>query len=208
MRKPFFDTPYRINAHRGMPCSFPENTLISFQAALAAGANVIETDARLTSDGRIVLVHDETAQRMTGDIRKIRDLSYDEISKLDAGYCFTPDAGKSFPFRSAGVTIMTLEELLDHFPSAKFNIDLKDCSIDLADRFCSVIKKYSAQDRVLAASFHHNVIKRVRKSVPAMATAFSSREAMLIFFLSRTGLIYFKKTFPADAMQMPEYIGG
>ena len=191
MNKVFFSTPFLKNARRGMPLSYPENTAVSFRAALDAGADVIETDARLTADGRVVLFHDESAARM-GVNRRIADMTFDEISGLDAGYGFTPDGGKSFPYRGKGLRVMSIEECLRSFPCAKFNIDLKAGGVQMAERFCAAVYACGASDRILAASQDHETIRRARKKIPSMATAFSAREAFGIIILSRCGLLFLK----------------
>ncbi|MEG1887613.1 MAG: glycerophosphodiester phosphodiesterase family protein, partial [Oscillospiraceae bacterium] len=54
-----------VAGHRGIKALYPENTFVSFQAAIDAGVDMIETDLRLTSDGNIVVIHDKTVDRTT-----------------------------------------------------------------------------------------------------------------------------------------------
>ena len=74
-----------IFAHRGFSSQYPENTMIAFRKALEAHADGIEMDARLTADGRIVIMHDPTVDRTTNGTGKVRDLTLAEIRALDAG---------------------------------------------------------------------------------------------------------------------------
>ncbi|KAI3322555.1 PLC-like phosphodiesterase [Xylariaceae sp. AK1471] len=68
--------------HRGFKAAAPENTMAAFRAAAEAGVEAIETDLHLTSDGVVVLCHDETLQRCYGNKAKVRDLDWSEISQL------------------------------------------------------------------------------------------------------------------------------
>jgi glycerophosphoryl diester phosphodiesterase len=206
--KSFFKTPYFFNAHRGLSSVFPENTKESFQAAIDAGADVIESDVRLTKDGEVVLFHDESAQRVTGTNLIIAEARCSQIQNLDAGNMFSPDNGKTFPFRGRGFKILTLNDALSAFPKTKFNIDLKDKNPLLAEKFCRIINDADAEDRVLAGSFHPDMVRMVRKILPGMATAFTSGEVLRFILLSRTGLLFAKKSFCGDALQLPEYGAG
>ncbi|HEY7091205.1 MAG TPA: FAD-dependent oxidoreductase [Tepidisphaeraceae bacterium] len=74
-----------VVGHRGNARHAPENTRISYVQALAAGAPIVEMDTRLTRDGEIVLMHDETLDRTTGRSGKLCDLTLAELAVLDAG---------------------------------------------------------------------------------------------------------------------------
>lgn len=105
-------------AHRGAMGTHPENTLVAFEAAIEAGAHMIEFDVRLTRDKRMVVIHDGTVDRTTNGSGKVSDLTLSEIKKLDAG------AWKSLPF--AGEQIPTLEEVLQILPrNIWLNVHLK-----------------------------------------------------------------------------------
>jgi len=103
-----------------------ENTLPSMQAAIEAGADMIELDVKLTIDGEIVVFHDETLDCRTdgeGSTHK-RSLSY--LKGLDIGYGYTADGGKTYPFRAQFTGAMpTLEEVMKAFPNTFFMVNLK-----------------------------------------------------------------------------------
>src|SRR5918997_436516 len=88
-----------VIAHRGGAGLWPENTLYAFGRASALGADVIETDVRLTADGALVLVHDESVARTTDGAGRVRDLALAELKRLDAGHRFSTDGGQTFPHR-------------------------------------------------------------------------------------------------------------
>ena len=84
-----FDSPWII-AHRGYRQKYPENTLAAFQAAMAAGAQMIELDVMLSRDRRPVVVHDDTLERTTNGTGAVKDFTLEELKKLDAGSWFEP----------------------------------------------------------------------------------------------------------------------
>ncbi len=206
MNKPFFNPEPRIFAHRGDSASYPENTLPAFKSAGELGADVIETDIRRTRDGRYVIFHDETLERVTNGTGKVSDYTLDELKRLDAGYHWSPDKTTT-PFRGKGVAIISLEEALRELPDARFNIDLKENDPSQAGEYCDLLKKLDAVDRVLTASEYTGNLKAVRTILPDMATSASRWEIIGVFFLFKTSFLFAKKCFAADALQIPEYYG-
>ncbi len=69
-------------AHRGDPLAHRENTLPAFAAAVASGADMIELDVRRTADGRAVVVHDSTLDRLWEMPRRVADLTREEVTAL------------------------------------------------------------------------------------------------------------------------------
>src|SRR5262245_24457808 len=80
---------FQIVGHRGAAAKAPENTAVSLEAGLAAGADAIEIDVGLTRDGRVVLLHDATVDRTTSGRGALRSLSWDRVRSLDAGSWFS-----------------------------------------------------------------------------------------------------------------------
>ena len=77
------DHPIVVIAHRGEHLSHPENTLEAFQGAVDARADFFELDVRTTADGKLVLMHDATVDRMTGAKGEVAQMTFDAIRKLD-----------------------------------------------------------------------------------------------------------------------------
>ena len=73
---------YNLCAHRGASEYWPENTLSSFYAGIDMGADGVETDIQRTKDGVLVIFHDPTMERTTGQPGKIQDYTYDELTKF------------------------------------------------------------------------------------------------------------------------------
>ena len=100
-RRPF------LIAHRGFSSVVPENTLLAFERALDAGAEVLECDVQLSADGVAVLMHDPTVDRTTNGRGAVHELQWDRIRVLDAGY--PARFGDVF----AGHVVPGLKELFD-----------------------------------------------------------------------------------------------
>jgi glycerophosphoryl diester phosphodiesterase len=202
--KPFLKSKLPIVfAHRGANARFPENTLPAFEEALRVGTNYIETDTQLTKDGVPVLHHDDNVISMTGQDRFVRDLTLKELKKLDAGYTFTRDGGRSFPHRGKGVSIPTFEEVLKKLKDARFNVDIKDGTPETAQIVLDIVKEHKAQDRVLIASFAPFALSYVRERSPEMTTSACQKEVVefLVSSLIRGKRV---KEVPFDALQVPE----
>ncbi len=84
LRGPLPETPQFI-AHRGGRVGPPENTPAAFRNAIDLGADWIEFDVQRTSDGMLVVIHDETVDRTTDGSGRVADLTFDQIRALDAG---------------------------------------------------------------------------------------------------------------------------
>ena len=103
-----------------------ENTLPSIEAAFAAGAEVVELDIAETSDGDFAVFHDWTLDCRTDGLGEIRDRTMDELRELDIGYGYTPDGGKSHPFRNMGRGMMpNLGQMLDRFDPGGLLVNFK-----------------------------------------------------------------------------------
>jgi len=116
-----------VIGHRGAAGERPENTLESFAEALRAGAAVLETDVHVSRDGEVVISHDPDVARITEGRGDVAELAWEELRQLDAGYRFSPDAGRTHPFRGRGHRIPSLREAFEAFPQARFNIEPKRC---------------------------------------------------------------------------------
>lgn len=105
-------------AHRGMSRQFPENTMPSFEAAIEAGADMIELDIALSSDGTFVVIHDDTLVRTTDSTGFVCHFSSHELQQLDAGQWFGAEPETIF--------VPTLDEVLDAFAGRiPLNIEVK-----------------------------------------------------------------------------------
>lgn len=112
-----------------------DNTVPSIEAAIEAGADVVEIDIRATRDHQFVLFHDVELACRTNGSGLVSSLSVSELQTLDVGYGYTADGGKSFPLRGKGVGSMpTLAEVLRKYPAQRFLVQIKDGTPGVADR--------------------------------------------------------------------------
>jgi len=100
--------------------------MAAFELALVEGADAIELDVRLTADGVPVVLHDPTLDRTTSQQGPIGAVAADKLRDIDAGVRFTPDRGRTYPFRETGVQVPTLTEVLRAFPLMPFLIEIKE----------------------------------------------------------------------------------
>ncbi len=169
----------------------PENTMESFRAAIEDGAGGIETDAHMTRDGHVVLIHDDTVDRTTDGTGAVREVSLDELQTLDAGWQFLDDSGVSGEGR--GMRVPTLPEVYREFPGVSINIDIKESLLGLEEAVLREILLAGAEDRTLIASFRHRVVERFRRisdaGIPTAASRWEIGVFMVLHTLRLTGLL-------------------
>lgn len=141
-----------IIAHRGASAVAPENTTAAFQAAIAAGAEGIEFDVRLSRDGVPVVIHDETLYRTHGLRRRVGDMTSHELNPID---------------------VPSVEQLFELFASNKLllYLELKDVRIELAEACCRLVEEYRFKDRVVFECFDHSALALVNNIDPNLKTA-------------------------------------
>ncbi len=166
MRHPYFDVPRPIAiGHRGAGGERPENTLASFERALAVGAQILETDVRRTRDGEVVVLHDAEVSRTTDGAGLASELTLAELQRLDAGHRFTLDDGRSFPWRGCGIRIPTLAEAFAAFPSARFNIELKANDELLVARTLALVAATGREATTLLAAAEDDTMSALRAAL-------------------------------------------
>jgi glycerophosphoryl diester phosphodiesterase len=128
--------------------AFIENTLPSMEAAFAAGADVVEFDIHPTTDGQFAVFHDWTLDCRTEGNGKTRDHTMADLKKLDVGYGYTADGGKTFPLRGKGVGLMpTIDEVLARFPDKRFLINVKSNDLSEGEKLVAYLAKLPPETR-------------------------------------------------------------
>jgi glycerophosphoryl diester phosphodiesterase len=179
---PYFLAPTpHLFGHRGASGECPENTLLAFERAAAHGVPFLETDCHATLDGELVLLHDADVERTTNESGPIRERTWAEVQKLDAGYRFSPDAGESFPFRGRGVRVPRLAEVLEAFPEHRINLEIKQSDPPIADEVIALLRRARALDRVLLAAEQDSVMDEVCKRDAGTAIGSSLSDAVAFF---------------------------
>lgn len=113
---------------------------------------MIELDVRATADGECVVIHDETVDRTTGGSGAVAALTLTQLRELDAGYRYTPDGGRTFPFRGRGVHISTFDEVLAALPAMRFTVEVKIGAAQAG--LFRAIARHRAEQRVIAAGMY------------------------------------------------------
>jgi glycerophosphoryl diester phosphodiesterase len=197
-----------VIAHRGGSHLRPENTLEAFANALAAGADVLEMDVRSTVDGALVVIHDATVDRTTDGSGAVEAMTLAKLQKLDAGFRWSPDGGKTFPFRGAGIRIPALEEVFSRFPQMRMNLEIKNPPGATAARpLCDRIRAHRMQERVLVASMSDEAITAFRAICPEIATSLATSEGRTFVFASYAWLES-AVTPRGVALQVPDRLRG
>lgn len=192
----FLSSPHpRVLAHRGfVDRSQPNaasNTFVAVAAAHAAGAHYVESDCHLTRDGVVVLFHDSTLASVTGDPRKVADVTAAELETLLA------DRGG----------LITLEQALDTFPHLKFNLDAKVAAV--TGPMARLIAPHTA--RVLVSSFsdarrravlRDGALAHVQR--PASSAGTSLVAQCLLGVTLRIPSLVRRALSEVDALQIPE----
>jgi glycerophosphoryl diester phosphodiesterase len=163
MTHPYFDlrTPISIG-HRGCAGEAPENTLCSFERALAQGAAILESDVHLTRDGTPVLIHDPVIDRVTNGSGAVADHTLAELQGFDAGHAFSTDGGRTHPYRGRGVKIASLEEAFDTFPGTRFNLEIKDALPGVIDATVEIVVRHRREALTLLTAGDDEIMREIR----------------------------------------------
>ena len=150
-----------ILGHRGASGNAPMNTLSAFLLAHQQGANGIELDVHLSSDGTPVVIHDHTVDATTDGKGAVANMSVNQLKQLDAGSWFS----SAF----IGEAIPTLEEVFVTLPRENFliNVEIKADAqrrSQLVDATLAVIQSTQSAGRVIISSFDPFILRLVAKA--------------------------------------------
>lgn len=157
-----------IFAHRGSSKDCPENTMAAFKKAFEDGADGIELDVQLSKDGVPVIIHDEKLDRTTNTKGTVKDFTYEELTKIDAGSWFS----KKFSNEHVPSLQMFLEWIAP-LPML-LNIELKNNVIEysgLEEKTLQLLYQYGMEKRTVISSFNHYSLVKIRKMNPYIETA-------------------------------------
>ncbi|MCG2879911.1 MAG: glycerophosphodiester phosphodiesterase [Vulcanisaeta sp.] len=145
-----------VFGHRGAMGYAPENTIPSFRLAVEMGVDGVELDVHMTRDGEVVVIHDFTVDRTTNGHGYVKDLTLEEIKRLDAGV--------KFGSRWRGVPVPTLEEVFREFGKRiKYKIEIKrgsDYYPGIERKVVELIRRYNVDAQVI--SFDYDALSNVR----------------------------------------------
>lgn len=170
-----FLKPPWIIAHRGYSQNYPENTLVAFQAAVAAGAAMIELDVMFSRDRRPVVIHDATLERTTNGHGAVNGFTVADLKKLDAGSWFDP--------RYTGEPLPELTEVLDLIGGrTNVNIEIKSQAYErnhppdaIENQVVAMVKKKKLKNSVLISSFEIDFLVQIASMPDPPAIALISQ---------------------------------
>ncbi|MCX5849705.1 MAG: glycerophosphodiester phosphodiesterase family protein [Deltaproteobacteria bacterium] len=153
---------FTIIAHRGASAYYPENTLPSFEGAIAMGADMAEFDVQLSSDKEVVVFHDEKISRCTDGRGKISDYTLAQLKKLDAGSWYNKD------FKDT--SIPTLAEVLDICKNKiAVNIEIKTEAVSkmffggIEEKCLKIVEQSGMNGHVVFSSFDPRAIMHLKQ---------------------------------------------
>ena len=157
-----------ITAHRGASYNYPENTMAAFIGAKDMGANYIELDIQQTKDRKLVVSHDASLNRLAKVNKKIINMTYDEIKKVDVGSYFSDE------FKGEGVPLLSDVLKFAKENNIKLNIELKPNGkeVDFEQQTIDMIKKYDMQDNCVVASLKYKTVEKVKQLDSSITTVF------------------------------------
>ena len=170
-----------ITGHRGLPSEYVENTIRSERAAIDAGANVIECDISMSSDGELFVLHDDDAKRLFNrpDVTNVEDLTIAELQAMP--YDMTDASAEEAPnsvLNSNNTnrtterrenTVLNYDPEADHIPTLREYlealgdddivqfIEIKSYNPDIVTPFKALVEELDMTDRVCVITFNDGV---------------------------------------------------
>ena len=171
---------------------------------MALGADGLEFDVQLSSDGIPVVIHDQTLERTTDRTGLVNALSAAELARVDTGYRFEKDG--AFPFRGQGHGVPTLDEVLKKHAGARLIIEMKGGQPELARAVAASIYKANAINWTCVGSFYASSIATLRAEHPQIYTSASTSESR--WAVHRSWVRWpWAGSYPYFAFQLPEKAG-
>lgn len=155
-------------AHRGFSREGLENSMAAFRAAVDLGYRYLETDVHTTSDGVLVLFHDETLDRVTDGAGRISELTAAEVAAARIG-------GRE--------PVPLFDKLVAALPGIRLNLDVKDWHS--VRSLAAAIERHGLHDRVLVASFSDRRRRAVLKLLSRPVASSAGIATNTLFFLVR-----------------------
>jgi len=182
-----------VLAHRGFSGAYPENTMLAFKKAIEAGADGIELDIHCSSDGKLVIIHDENLVRTTGVQALVSDLSLKKLTSIRASK--TKDDAFDTP-------IPSFEEFCDFAKSHNFitNVEIKTNNtwyLDIEKKAVDMVRAFGLEDRIIFSSFNWVSVLKAKQLAPHIPCGFlyESQHEKLAFQAKDAGIEYLHPDF-------------
>ena len=184
----------KVFAHRGFSGNYPENTMLAFQKAIEVGADGIELDIHESSDGKLVIIHDENLVRTTGIDALVSDLPLRKLTSIRASK--TKDDAFETP-------IPSFEEFCDFASKGSFitNVEIKTNQIwyqDIEKKAIEMIRSFGLSDRIIFSSFNWISVMRAKALAPDIECGFlyeGQKHERLAYETKEAGIQYMHPDF-------------
>jgi len=156
----------KVFAHRGFSGKYPENTMLSFEKALEAGADGIELDIHLSKDNEVMVIHDESLERTTGRVGLVGDFTRAELENINAGRTMEDAFGMT--------AIPSLEEYLAFISNHRdkvTNIEIKTAPIyypKIEEKALELVERFALEENIIWSSFNWLSIVKMKMLAPEM----------------------------------------
>ena len=198
-----------IIAHRGGSIIFPENTMAAFEGAAKLGVDVIEMDFQLTSDDKLVTMHDDSVDRTTNGTGLVREMDLEQIQNLDASTNFLDINGDN-PWIDTHLPPLTIDQVLDRFLNSphRLSFEIKNEGVEgeiAAEVMYEAIRIRQMEKRVEIGSFHIESLYAMRNlSKGSIATSGAESEIQKCILLPMLQLDrWWLDPGPASVLQIP-----
>ena len=156
----------KVWAHRGASGYAPENTLDAFQKAVEMGADGIELDVQMTKDSELVVIHDETIDRVSNGKGWVKDYTYEELKKINFNKTHLEYTKEEIP---------TLEQVyrLIKPTNLTINVEIKTGIVfypGIEERVLELTERLGMKERVIYSSFNHYTIRKIKELDPQAKT--------------------------------------
>lgn len=193
--------PAAVVGHRGNSGVAPENTMPAIASSVTSGADYVEIDINYTADGEIVALHDETVDRTTDGTGNIRELTYDDVSTLDAGSWFHPSY--------AGTPVPHFRDVLAYVShtGAQMLLEYKDdWGPEEVAASAELIEEYGVADQVIVQSFDLTTVENLQQQLPEVPRmVLGNITADAIDTAHALGAIGYNPSV-ADVLENPEWV--
>ncbi len=172
---PFRTAKPLVIAHASSTYFGPANTITMMRAAVKAGADVVDVDVRVSADGVLVASHDDDLRAQTGKPGSLRKMTLTQLRKLDIGSSW-PGPHGDHPLRGKGITISTVEEILNAFPTRRVSLEFK--TIGGERSMCTLLRRLHRTSDVYIGSAGDTPVDRFKPMCPEVVTTVT--DAMVI----------------------------
>lgn len=156
----FRSTPPLVIAHAGGEGLAPANSVLAMQRSMAAGADLLDADLWMTSDGVVVAHHDRNIANDTDATGNIDDLTWDQLQAADLR------AGWTGTTIDEPVRIASLEQILTAFPDVTISLEIKQTTPSMAKPLCDVLRRLNAVERVYLSANNDDDVYAAQDECP------------------------------------------